>query len=1345
MLVAAREPELALPRHHDAALLEDQHLPSAPSSKSPNMEAANTSAEAVAPAPAPAAPLPELPELPIESVDPVNEPAADVLSTALPLDPTAPIDQPSVPVPSTASDAMPMMAPVMPSLDAPIALPENMMGMAPEYSMMPDMPIDMSAFVPPQGEQRLSAFARLRFDDGSYYMHTYQIILGRNVQLAHKDMRRFAKADQLKAKGEPHRAEALLNGKRRKQTRDGPKSVISEAGGIVNAPIKLMPAEYRQRHQSVPSQAPSTGSHPSNEEARKELEHVPQDVIMQAFPVAPDQFENYVPEDPEDCPLVPIHPQNITDRTGAHGPKGISRQHAKIFYDFDQGHFRLRVLGTNGLHHEGVFMDKNAEVELGHGDTILIGMVEMTFFLPDIALTEEQRNREQGSGSQSRPMSFSFENGQGESEDMDDSASEGEMSINPRHVYHQPHLYDSDDEVMGDDDDLDDLDDDDDDDDQYSPVPRPKSRPSLKIKLKTKKPVPPPKPIKHSKLSKHAHSSKHAHHKRRERDRSPDEPPPKKIKIKTKESHRESHKDHSRIEREKEKDRDRDREKHRDKEKNRDREKHREREKNKEKEKEKSKATKIPSKAPTKIPAKIPAKEPAPSPIKDEAPKTASPPIENAESVDKTPSVKPESPLATRTPDLAKLDLVVGEAGDLEGIITAEIARRHNLPESLIGQPLEKRKGPGRPPKDGVMSKRQRSQLVKRGKEIERAQAAGIDPADLPQPPAKLKPPRRKESNAEDEDVRETTERTDAPDTPGDKKPPKLTKPARTPSPELRIEDFTEEQLARPTSNYVVLIHEAISSSASGQMNLQQIYNYIEKTYPWYKFKTTTSGWQSSVRHNLGQHDAFVKGDKEGKGYMWRINPNVSIERERRKRAPTPPTANHAQRQGYYHPPNAYPPYGQPGYYPGMPPHGMPPAGPPRPPPSEPPQPRLPPSMARNVGSSAATAAPTGPAPSPYASPWAGGGGTAGSPPVQNHPRPYPPPNSHPSGQYGVLFPTSAPPASYGNQATAGAYGNHYAAGGPSPYGPPPPNRYMPYPPQPASSTAPSPPVPNAAHRPPPSSQPQGQGQNHHHDNSIPHPSGRYPVSINPEVIRHLEAFRTVYLQTRIEPGEDVKVNNAIRAYVMPELEACLTLPEQNLLKSIKTIPKLKELKDKAEDPIPGKGADPPPVNGTATVGQSAVKVEEAAPSATVAAIAAVAAANTVPNTTPSSTPQANEPHKFTPNMTPQAPSAPSDTPQPPAQPPTQPPASTVITNIAAAAGPARVQAQRPSVEPLTPLPGSPAVQDTPQIKTSAPVSAATTPKPASDDAVSGAPPPPVEPETKATPVDTTVTSEKEG
>lgn len=1147
-----------------------------------------------------------------------------------------------------------------PSLDAPISLtdmpmPLDAMSMAADFPMAdPAMSMNNGYTDAAPPEQRLSAFARLRFEDGSYYMHTYQIILGRNVQLAHKDMRRLAKVDQLKAQGEQLKAQALLNGGR-KRKRAGARSVISEAGGIVTASIDMMPMDYQQRHQSVASQSHSSESQTRQADPSNDVDHVPQEMLMQALPEMPIQIDNQVPEDPNECPVVPIHPQHITDRTGLKGPKGISRQHAKIYYDFDTGNFCLAVLGSNGLYHEDTFLGKGAVVELSHGDTIIIGMVEIEFYLPDIALPDDRRGRD-ASGSQSRPMSFSFENGRGESEDLDDSGSE-DQSVNPRHVYHYPvgSEWESDEDLLGGDDDLDDVDEEDD----YSPMPPPK--PNLKIKLKNKH-----RPGKFSK----------GHKRKLIREATPEEPPQKKHKVKLKDVQRDPPKD---------------------------KEKEREKRRAEEKEKEKTKASKAPTKAPVKAPVKAPAKAPAKEPVQEivkEEPVANSPSKELAEVAEKP---KSESPVIIRRPQAG----VPMEDLDPDGLITPEMCTQYGLPHSLIGTYVGKRKGPGRPPKDGVMSKRQRSQLIKQGKEIEKARAAGIDPADLPQPIVKPKVARRKESNAgEDDEIRETTEKGDGAIMLGEKKSTKPAKPARTPSPEMRIEDYTEEQLQRPTSNYVVLIHEAISSAPSGQMNLQQIYNYIEKNYPWYKFKTTTSGWQSSVRHNLGQHDAFVKGDKEGKGYMWKINPNVSIEKERRKRQVSPPQVTHAQRPAYYPPPTGYSPYGQPpGYYPGMPPQGMPPNGPPRPPPVEAAQPRLPPSMARN----AAAAPPTAPAPSPYASPWAGGA-TAGSPPAPHPPQPYPPSahppanQSAPSGQYGVLFPTSAPPSSGPSYSSAGTYTSPFATAGQSPYAiPNGGSPYTPYPPagnQPPKGT-PTPAPPSTTQQPQQTPGPQAQQA------TAPHPSGRYPASTNPDLIRQLEAFRSVYLGNR-KQDED-KMDKAISAFVTPALEANLTTTEAALLRSIYTIPKIEELRGGPNAVNKQEGAQPP----STTVQENGDSKGTPPSTTTAAAIAADAAANTAPNHLPAATnPQTQQ-------TVPPAPAAPQSASTSSSGPGAAVPAPTPAP-IAAIVG---AQMQRPSVEPITPIPGSPAVQNGPSVAQSTAEAAPSTPAPAPTpaDTASGA------------------------
>ncbi|KAF3007651.1 hypothetical protein E8E13_008762 [Curvularia kusanoi] len=1244
----------------------------------------------------------------------------------------------------------------VPSLDAPIELnPPLAMGLNMDMSNMTPMPMDMdmnlgglamAPDMPPDlmpmdftqqdlaSDERVNAFARLRFDDGSYYMHTYQIYLGRNIDLARKDMKRLAEVAKLEEQGDIAGAHALLHHKKRKRKGRGAPSVISEKGGIVSARVESMPLAYQQLRQ--PSQSLSSGSHQNGEAAEeKPAERAPQEVIMQAFPERNEQFEGHIPEDPNDCPLVPIHPEHVTTRVGNNGPKGISRRHAKIFFNFEEGAFCIEVLGNNGLYHEGSFFRQHSIVPLEHGDTILIGAVRIQFFLPDVALTQQQRHRQE---SGSRPMSFSFENGNGEmeSDEAESSDSEGQMSINPRQVYYHPVDSDIESEEDANDDDMDDYE---------EPVPKQK----IKLKLKApraREPSPPRKKLKKSKqqrIQERERDKKRKRDRAREREREEEEHSPyespikkhKKIKPPQEEPAKASPtkaikttKDVKPVKEAKDKEVEAPKEPKEFKE---------------PKEPKESKESKEKGKAPAKAPSKTPVPDAAtPDLIKRETPVNDQPvPVK---------SIPNDSPPLLRKP----LEAEIEAGGEIEGLITQEMADRHNLPASLVGHVVEKRKGPGRPPKDGIMSKRQRSQLIKQAKEIEKAKAAGIDPADIPAPSIKPKITKRKDSNAADvdgDDVLESTEKGDG-TLMGDRgKQKQPIKPPRTPSPEMRIEDYTEEQLQRPSANYVVLIHEAISSSPSGQMNLQQIYNYIEKKYPWYKFKTTTSGWQSSVRHNLGQHDAFVKGDKEGKGFNWRINPEVSIEKERRKRQVSPPV-NHAQRPQYYPPPNGYPPYPpQPGYpyHPGMPPPGMPPAPPRLPPSMMASAPRLPPSLARDANASAPAASQGAPPPSPYASPWAGGN-TAGSPSAAMPPRPYPqpphgpPPASStaagPSGQYGVLYPTNAPPSHNGHSA-ASPYGGPYASAGASPYAAAPGRPYAPYPPQGYSQPGPSapppqgpspqnapttgpPPASTASPAGPPSQSPAPAQPQHHAQaqsnqapqagaapptvNITPDIIARYPPNTNHDVIRNLEMFRSQYVKLRTEPGEDTKVDNAIRAFIDPNVpQASLTDPERQLLNAITKIPNLAAYR-----------ANPVAVNQENVTTQ--LPVSSTAAAGTAAAIAAAGAASTTAVTPPSTqyqqTPQSgnqhvqqqatqqtvqpsssssapsvsataapstpgpktSEPHRFTPNMT----AAPAQAP------------SASVTSMP--------PSHRPSVEPLTPVPGSPAVQTgTPLIKRS--------------------------------------------
>ena len=268
---------------------------------------------------------------------------------------------------------------------------------------------------------------------------------------------------------------------------------------------------------------------------------------------------------------------------------------------------------------------------------------------------------------------------------------------------------------------------------------------------------------------------------------------------------------------------------------------------------------------------------------------------------------------------------------------------------------VPKRKGPGRPPKNGIISKREQALLARQAREEAKAAAQkGSSPAPVRgkgktgreakptkqeeanlQPNGKRKYTKRKRAGGieDQQGARESTEQTDSvpPEQTGaaaalskpakEKKPPK---PPRSPSPVYDESTMTPEQLAKPSASYVVLIHEALKNSATGQMSLPQIYRAIERRYPFYKLRVQTQGWQSSVRHNLSQHPAFRKIERDGKGWMWGLVPEVSIEKEKKRRTTPPP----APQQQHYYPPGPPPMMQRPYQYPGIPPMNgvMPPA-----------------------------------------------------------------------------------------------------------------------------------------------------------------------------------------------------------------------------------------------------------------------------------------------------------------------------------------------------------------------------------------------------------------------------------
>lgn len=77
----------------------------------------------------------------------------------------------------------------------------------------------------------------------------------------------------------------------------------------------------------------------------------------------------------------------------------------------------------------------------------------------------------------------------------------------------------------------------------------------------------------------------------------------------------------------------------------------------------------------------------------------------------------------------------------------------------------------------------------------------------------------------------------------------------------------------KPDVSYIEMIARVILSSHEKKLCLQDIYDGIERFYPF--FRSAPPRWRNSVRHNLSLHECFCKGERceNGKGHYWCIHP----------------------------------------------------------------------------------------------------------------------------------------------------------------------------------------------------------------------------------------------------------------------------------------------------------------------------------------------------------------------------------------------------------------------------------------------------------------------------------------
>ncbi|KAI3342167.1 hypothetical protein F4824DRAFT_485933 [Ustulina deusta] len=224
-------------------------------------------------------------------------------------------------------------------------------------------------------------------------------------------------------------------------------------------------------------------------------------------------------------------------------------------------------------------------------------------------------------------------------------------------------------------------------------------------------------------------------------------------------------------------------------------------------------------------------------------------------------------------------------------MIKPELDMLGELPPEFAMPDIPKRRGPGRPPKDGIMSKRERRLLKKQLQETSKKtlpqdlQEEKIKrPVGRPRKNPLLDDGERPEKRKYNKKKREDGEEGSDPEKPIKEKKDKKVRP-KSPPLDLRIEDYTAEQLQKPTKNYGVLIDEALTNGPPDGLTLKQIYKRITARYPWFFFRSETKGWESSVRHNLIGNEAFKKDEETG---LWSRVPGVELDAGKKRKATSP-------------------------------------------------------------------------------------------------------------------------------------------------------------------------------------------------------------------------------------------------------------------------------------------------------------------------------------------------------------------------------------------------------------------------------------------------------------------------
>ena len=279
---------------------------------------------------------------------------------------------------------------VLPFPDLPPYISDQNMGLATTGLLYPDLDQPQQII---QDKREVEAFAKIEFEDGNYYITTWQCELGRDA-MAYKDAIERAEEANNNQSSSGRMSRPSLRPRHQEDSQQLQGSAISEAGGfggIDEAPISGHPISSGNAHPSNSSQL-SASDVVRPQEVHYHPPAVPpfdyhRHAELHARALVPDWqqpapvTDDHMP-DADRCPIIPIHSVWTPDQDEVQQHKLISRRHVRFEWDFENECFKLKVLGTNGAFVDDEWLKKGASKNLFNGSKIQVSSVYMTFRLP---------------------------------------------------------------------------------------------------------------------------------------------------------------------------------------------------------------------------------------------------------------------------------------------------------------------------------------------------------------------------------------------------------------------------------------------------------------------------------------------------------------------------------------------------------------------------------------------------------------------------------------------------------------------------------------------------------------------------------------------------------------------------------------------------------------------------------------------------------------------------------------------------------------------------------------------------------------------------------------------------